>query len=967
MPNAPPSKPLNRRKGLLYSGCLIVSVFLLLQWLLLNGCRHSGTKMDKAGIEGLSAEFREPPSYSRPGVFWCWLNGHMTREAVSRDLREMSEKGIARAEIWDVAAVNNPDNTIPAGPAFLSDSSAAMIKYAFREGEKYGIKIGLVGSSGWNAGGAWVEPDWASKQLYYSEMMVEGPIRKKVDLPFPEVPRQCPKDKHGLPLFFKEVAVLAIPYKENKHLPNTGSILDLTAAFSEGKLSIDLPKGDWIIMRFICSNNGQRLIVPSPKSNGLFIDFLDPESTRKHLMHIMERLGINPGSNPGGSLAYIEFDSMELAEGIPWTDAMPGIFKKMRGYNLIKYLPVLAGWTIGEESERFLYDWKKTISDQLIFSHYCTGRQFLKEYNIDLVAEAGGPGPPTWDTCPVDALKALGNVTVPRGEFWVQHRNIFLVKEVASAAHIYGRKIVDAESFTTWRRWKDSPYDLKKIADRAFCEGLNCVTFHTFASTNPEDGLPGKTYHAGSDINHANTWWNKSKPFMDYLARCSYMLQQGLFAADACYYYGDQAPNFYPAYHDVPQKIIPEDLGEGYDYDVVNSDVILNRMEVKNGKIVLPDGLSYSLLVLPDHDHMPLDVLRKLEVLVKSGATVIGKKPVKVPCLNDFLEENSELSGLVNKMWDGIDGKEKKINPYGKGRIIYGLSTREVLSSDGIEPDFSHDLPACLDFIHRKTRDMDIYFIRNKSVEPYSGNCSFRVTDRSPELWDPSTGIQTRLEEFTEEDGRILINLDLEPGASVFVVFTRSRRSIPSIQKKTYGIDKSTTLNGSWRVTFPEGWGAPAEAQFNRLISWTESDNEGIKYFSGTACYHKTISIQEKDIQNYARIELLLGEVCDVAEVYLNGRSAGILWKPPYRLDITDLARTGDNELKIEIVNQWVNRLTGDMLSDPRDRFCRTNQPYITRDDMGYDNWAEGGDETFRLKTSGLLGPVTLIYVKNEN
>ena len=936
----------------------ILKYLLILQVFLLMGCSYNGKNIDNVGIDVISAGFKDPPSYSRPGAFWCWLNGNMSREAITRDLREMSEKGMGRAEIWDVAAVNNPGNYIPEGPAFLSDSSVALIKYAFDEGEKYGIKIGMVGSSGWNAGGTWVEPDWASKALYYSRLRIKGPVMERIEIPFPEVPSRCPKDIHGNPLFFKEVALLAIPYNEEKKIDNTIEIIDLSEEFADGHIEVDLPEGDWILLRFICSNNGQRLIVPSPKSGGLFIDFLDPEATRKHLKQFMDRLGIDPGEDSEGGLAYLEFDSMELAEGIPWTDSMPGIFKNLRGYDLLKYLPVLAGWSIHEETERFLYDWKKTISDQLIFSHYNTGRKFLEEYDIDLVAEAGGPGPPTWNTCPVDALKALGNVTVPRGEFWVRHRSIFLVKEISSASHIYGRNVVDAESFTTWRRWKDSPNDLKKIVDRAFCEGLNYVTFHTFASTNPEDGLPGRTYHAGSDINTANTWWNKSKPFMDYLSRCSYLLQQGLFVADACYYYGDQAPNFYPAYHVVPEKIIPEDLGKGYDYDVVNSDVILNRMAVKDGRIVLPDCLSYALLVLPDQDQMPLEVLRKLEELVKKGATVIGRKPVEVPYLNNFSDDNSELSELADRLWESNDKA---------GSIISGLTAREVLSAQGIDPDFNHDLPSVLDYIHRQSGETDIYFIRNTSGEFYSGNCSFRVSDKYPELWDPSTGKQSRLEKFKAGDGRISIKLDFDSGASIFVIFSKNKRSIPVVPVESADNIKSLNIDGPWKVTFPKGWGAPSEASFDNLISWTESENEGIKYFSGTASYYKTISIQEEDIQNYALIHLSLGDVCDVAEVFLNGKSAGILWKEPYRLDITNLVQAGDNELKIEIVNQWVNRLTGDMLSVTGDRFCRTNQPYITRDDQGYDNWSEDSDETFRLKKSGLLGPVKLIYSLAED
>jgi len=775
-------------KDLVFSGIILILIILFLS------CAVYEQSVKEVSIEKMSEEFVNPSNASRPGAYWCWLNGNMSREAITRDLREMSEKGMGRAEIWDVAAVNNPDNMIPAGPAFLCDSSITLIKYALSEGRRYGLEIGMVGSSGWNAGGTWVEPDWASKQLYYSQQMVKGPARKNLALTFPEVPARCPKDEHGRPLYQKEVAVLALPYNEQKKLDNTKDIIDLTGKFAEGRVSIDLPRGNWIVLRFICSNNGQRLIVPSPKSNGLFIDFLDPLSTKRHLKHFMKRLGIKHGTDKNGGLAYLEYDSMELSEGIPWTDSMPDIFMNWRGYDLIKYLPVLAGWTIGEESERFYYDWKKTISDQLIFSHYTTGREFLKQYNVDLVAEAGGPGPPVWDTCPVDALKALGNVTVPRGEFWIQHRNIFLVKEVASAAHIYGRKIVDAESFTTWRRWKDSPYDLKKIVDRAFCEGLNCVTFHTFASTGPEDGLPGRTYHAGSDINHANTWWNKSKPFMDYLARCSYMLQQGLFVADACYFYGDQAPNFYPAYHDVPQKIIPEDLGEGYDYDVVNSDVILNRMSVKNGRIVLPDGLSYSVLLLPDQDNIPLDILRKLEWMVKSGATVIGRKPLTVPGLNEYPEQNWELKQIADRMWEGIGGNNKKINVYGRGRVIHGITGREVLSHDGIGTDFSHESPSVLDYIHRRAGKSEIYFIRNKSEKTYSGNCLFRVTGMAPELWDPSNGSQVRIEEFTDENGRIALNLELEPWASVFVVFTGDKRSVPVIPHQTTRENRITNL-----------------------------------------------------------------------------------------------------------------------------------------------------------------------------
>ena len=280
------------------------------------------------------------------------------------------------------------------------------------------------------------------------------------------------------------------------------------------------------------------------------IDFFDPRATEFHLRHIVTTILQELGrkSFAGTSFKTMEFDSMELDGFTPWTETMADAFQRRVGYSVIRFLPLHAGWKLAdhETQEQFLYDWRKFVSDQLIESHYATGRKFLQSYGVKLIAEAGGPGPPIWDSNPVDGIKALGAVDIPRGEFWIRHRGIFLVKEIASAAHVYGKRLVDAESFTTWRRWVDGPLNHKELADRALCEGLNCFSGHTFASSPPEAGLPGWAYHAGTDINPRATWWPMVRGLMDYLARCSHMLRQGWFVADVCYYYGDQAPNFFP-------------------------------------------------------------------------------------------------------------------------------------------------------------------------------------------------------------------------------------------------------------------------------------------------------------------------------------------------------------------------------------------------------------------------------------
>jgi hypothetical protein len=931
----------------------VISLSMLIAGTFLTTQRESKQVLKDNRFQLLESEFVNPPNSYKPGAFWCWLNGNMSATSITRDLEAMKAKGINRAEIWDVAAVQNP-SFIPAGGAFLGDESAKLIRYAISEGKRLNMSIGIVASSGWNAGGSWVTPDWASKNLYFSKVEVEGPEKLFIDLPFPKFPEGCPMKDSVTPVFYRDVSVLAIPYSENKTISDVSTIINLNKFFNNGKLEWKAPKGKWTILRFVCSNNGQQLIVPSPNSNGLFIDFFDPQATKRHLKYFMDKLGVTTENAAEAGLAYFEFDSMELAEGTPWTDSFPSIFKKNQGYDIEKYLPVLAGWEIGSISKRFRYDFNQTVSDQLIYSHYQTGTEFLEKYNAKLIAESGGPGAPVWETCPVDALKALGAVSVPRGEFWIKHRNMFLIKEIASASHIYGKKIVDAESFTTWRRWKDSPFDLKKTVDRAFCEGLNNITFHTFASTNPEDGFPGRTYHAGYDINTGTTWWNKSKPFFDYLSRCSFMLQQGLFVADACYYYGDQSPNFFPLFHDVPEKPTIKGLGKGYDYDVINSEVILTRMSVKDGRLILPDGMSYAVMLLPDQVHMPLEVLKKISDLVKAGATVVGPKPATVPGLHDWNNENIALKKLANELWGAIDGKTNFENIVGKGRVIWGLTADEVLKKKQIEPDFSFTGQSQIDFIHRTTPFAEIYFLRNEKDYAINAMCNFRVKGMYPEIWDASKGTIAHVPVERTNDQLTSFKIALPPHGSAFVVFNRNNRSQQLISAGNINKATVTAISGPWELSFPPNWGAPATAVFDTLMSWTESADQGIKYFSGTAVYRNSFNLDEESIKKKLTIDL--GELRDVAEVFINGKSADILWKKPYQTDITQFVKIGRNELKIEIVNLWVNRMTGDMLADSKNRYCKTNQPY-----MKSEVWP-GGDEPFRLQTAGLLGPVTLHY-----
>jgi hypothetical protein len=907
--------------------------------------------------DDLRSGFIDPPVASRPGAYWCWLNGSITKEQITRDLEEMKAKGMGGAEIWDVEALRNPDQFVPAGPAFMGDESVDLIAHAIQEGTRLGLRLGIVTSSGWNAGGSWVPPHFAGKGLFWSQTGVEGPAQIDVVLPFPKC-EHAPKGSDGLPVFRKEVAVLAVP--AGKSLADVNAVRNLTGMMDdEGRLRWNAPTGKWMLLRVVCSNHGQQLIVPSPNSRGPMIDFIDPAATEFHMRFMADKILAKLGRKDfrGTAMQYFELDSMELEHGVLWSDDFGARFEEQRGYSPIQYLPLLMDWKLADEDQngRFHADFKKTISDQLIFSHYVTGSKVLKEYGLDLVAEAGGPGPPIWNSCPVDAIKALGAVDIPRGEFWMGNpKHIFLIKEIASASHVYGKGLVDAEAFTTWRRWIDGPVAHKQLADRALCEGLNHFTIHTFASSPPEAGVPGRAYHAGTDINTTATWWPKARPFMDYLARTSYLLRQGWFVGDVCYYYGDQAPNFYPSHHFVPRKIVRPELGLGYDYDVCSSQVILERMQVRDGRIVLPDGMSYAILTLPDQDAMPLDVLRKITSLVEAGATVVGRKPSRTHALKNAPENDAELRRLADSLWGDCDGDKIKEHRFGKGRVLWGPSWREVLGGMGIGPDFQVMDEARrddFDYIHRTTDQAEIYFVSNRTMTGKSLDCIFRVPPGRVELWDPLTGGSAAVTAVAA-DGGSRLRLDLAPAGSVFVVFHKADASqTPPSAEVVFSPAKVTQevlmIDGPWTLRFPAGWGAPESVVIEQLACWTASADAGVKYFSGTASYETSLIAPESPT---GKLWLDLGDLKDVAEVFLNGKSVGVVWTPPYRVPVDGILKPGKNHLKVDVSNLWANRILGDQTMPEGGTYTRTNMSGSLR------------ESPKAPLPSGLFGPVRLVH-----
>jgi hypothetical protein len=1002
----------------------------------------------KSSVLGdLKDGFQKPPSFAKPRVFWWWLNSMATKESITRDLEELKDKGFGGAMIFDAGSSSyRVAHKTEAGPFCGSKEWKELFAFALKEADRLGLELSLNIQSGWNPGGPTVKSEDAMKKIVWTEKRFIGPAKISESLP------------QAKGVYYQDIAIQAYRHNEdiihkpikhwgykslNKQFRGSGayplhklreqesdaqndfdlkseSVFDLTGQLDKnGTLQWIVPEGTWIVLRFGSVLTGAQVSTSSDGYSGLSFDHLSTKALETFFNDVVDPILVSGGNYVGKSLRYLHTDSWEMRL-TNWTKNFLEDFREFRGYEMRPYLPVLAGRIVDnrEISNRFLYDFRKTVSDCIADRMYKQFAKLTHERGLLVHPESGGP-----HSAPIDGLKCLGRNDVPMGEFWARantHRvsedaRLF-IKQSSSAAHIYGKRFVAGEGPTTiGPQWERSPKDLKSVFDRNFCEGINRFFWHCFTSSPKEFGLPGNEYFAGTHLNPNTTWWNQSEAFIDYLARTSFLLSQGLFQADVCFYYGDDVPNF------VLRKHTIEGLGPGYDYDECNAEVILNRMSVKDKNIVLPDGMRYRVLSLPNREAITPEVLEKIEKMVKDGATVVGPKPTKSTGLKGYPNSNGNVKEIADRLWGACDSINVTENQYGRGRIFWGKSLREVLRDDGILPDFSYKSgqdSAQLDYIHRKADDIDIYFVVNRLARfgiydtkyryltdlpdrHERVDCSFRVTGKVPEIWDPMTGEITKLAIYKEDDGITLVPLHLKPEGSVFIIFrdgpdenniisvdddsgaifpvsagragkhppirtqkmrnklilevfeagnyelTGSNGKTVSVQMEK--LDNNIDVDGAWDVFFPKGWGAPEKIIFQELVSWTESTDPGIRYFSGTAEYRKTVIIPENLLAKN-RLYLDLGNVQELAEVIVNGDSLGVLWMPPFIIDITESVITGNNDFAICVVNLWPNRLIGDQFLPQEKRFSRTNIHKFKKSD--------------NLRISGLLGPVRIIPVR---
>ena len=1034
----------------------------------------------------LEEGFKTPPPDARPQTWYHLMNGNVTKAGITRDFEEMARLGLGGVQIFDVGCDIPPGDVKFGSPEWFD-----LLRHAHNEAKRFGLKLGIHNCSGWSSsGGPWVTPADAMKVTMHAEFFATGPSRfsRKLsrikrdngfyadiaELAYPTIEKgatlsnangKTGRSRKGMSV---ELSSLA---RDTKEFPAAmviakGKIIDITSKMTnDGTLTWDVPAGKWTIFRlgYIC--NGRRNRLPSKDGDGLEVDKFSAAAFDRHFDAYMGRLcrevGLQRRSRgdrpttvtpPPTGLSNIHIDSWEVGCQ-NWTHGLEKTFEKRVGYSIIPYLPVLAGHVVGsvDESERFCEDFRRLLADLLAENYAGRMAERCHEYGLKFTCEPYGPSN-------ADDLQYGEKVDVPMSCFWMDGTcgpGKFPCMDnshyAASLAHVWGRRYAADEAFTAGPpnggRWLETPFSIKWQNDRAFAKGCNLIVYHRFTHQPWTDDkyLPGMTMGRwGMHLDRTQTWWHLADGWFRYQARCQWMLQEGRFVADALYWNGEEVPK-----HGWP-KI---DLPSGYEFDVCATKVV-EQLKVRNGKVVVPGGVEYEILVLPDGDTMTERMVKRVGELVDAGARVVApRRPVRAPGLGRARtpaaqtasvqqQEGSAQTASVQQQ-AGVAALVAAVPSYralvdavwAKG--VLECSPTEALQRLGVEPDFACDLKDVA-WIHRTGRARspsappyaDWYFVACGSATNVSFEASFRIAGKVPEIWNAETGEIRAAATWRVEGGRTVVRLDFPPSGSAFVVLRREsgesgksgnpgESGISGISGES-GMSGKSRISGPWQVSFPIDWytGGSAMKTFDwpALKDWTSDADPDVKYFSGTATYRKRFALSPSALSlpsvgrspRDRRIFLDLGNVKDFAEVEVNGKSYPPLWRPPFRVDITDAVKTASVQqqdvaftsqppvqqqdaaitsqqplaidLEIRITNLWPNRLIGDETLYPPDcewalrwhGWQKLNEPGIKE----IPQWVKDGKpsptgrHTFTtwkhwtkddaLLPSGLLGPVVI-------
>ena len=725
------------------------------------------------------------------------------------------------------------------------------------------------------------------------------------------------------------------PEIENKELAiSQESVLDISDQMdAAGNLNWEAPEGEWTVMRFGMTPTGVENHPAAPQGKGYEVDKANRDLTRFHFENFIGEFLKRIPEESKSAFKYVIADSYETGSQ-NWTDDFEQKFEKRYGYNPIKYLPVFSGRIVGsvEESDRFLWDLRRAVADDVAYEYVGGLREIANENGLKLWLENYGH----WGF-PSEFLMYGGQSDFVSGEYWNEGTlgNIEC-KAASSAAHIYGKKTTSAECFTAGHRsFVRHPAMLKKRGDWGMTEGINHHVLHVYIHQPDSDKVPGSNAWFSTEFNRQNTWFEQSKTYFDYIRRSQHLLQQGTYAADLCYFIGEDAPIMTGATNPAVPK--------GYSFDYINAEVIMNRMSVKDGRLVLPDGMNYGMMVLPPLETIRPELLAKLEQLVSEGGKIYGQAPKNSPSLQNYPQSDEQVNALASKLWAG----DAKIKTYGKGAVIVGIPLQEALDNFKINKDV--EVSDDVLWTHREQEGLEIYFLTNQSGKDIEVNPSFRVEGLKPQLWDAVTGEIKEFSDYTVTDGRTSIPLKMEVDRSWFLVFSNASNEFvgKATVENTPEYQVAQIIDTSWNIDFESKNIAPKTITTTKLMDWSKSEDDLLKYYSGTANYTTTFSYQKSDAKE---VQIDLGNVGVMATVTLNGKNVGTSWMAPYRLNITDVLQEGENKLEIKVVNVWRNRLTGDKTLPVEQRTTSVLVDNITPEEA--------------MSSSGLMGPVTIQVLK---
>ncbi|MDE7397609.1 MAG: glycoside hydrolase family 2, partial [Muribaculum sp.] len=686
----------------------------------------------------------------------------------------------------------------------------------------------------------------------------------------------------------------------------------------DGTLTWEAPEGQWVVSRLAMVPTGVTNSPAVPEATGLETDKMSREHIRAHFDNFMGEILRRIPAEDRKSFKIVVEDSYETG-GQNWTDGLEKKFEERYGYSPLPYLPTLQGIPVGNQdlSDRFLWDLRRLVAD-MIADEYVAGLAEVSHENglttwLENYGHWGFPG---------EFLMYGSRSDEIGGEFWSEGTLGDIENRAASScAHIYGKPRVWAESCTSGGPvFSRYPAIMKQRVDRFFTEGINSTLLHLYIHQDETDVEPGLAAWFGNEFNRKNIWFEQMDVFSNYLKRCNYVLQQGIYVADVAYFIGEDAPKM--------TGVCDPALPAGYSFDYINGEILRDHARVVNGHLVLDAGMEYSLLVLPKQETIRPELLEKIKTLVENGLTVLGPQPERSPSLQDYPAADNKVKALAAEMWAPVGEDGKSVKEVGKGRVYSGYSIEEIFAEQGIIPDLvvaeGQQMPL---FIHRSLKDAQIYFVSNPTEQKVNLDLTLRAgsKDTYPQLWDPITGEVRNLPAYTVNDnGSVTIPVTFYPIQSFFIVLRKGESPAKSLTENFPAPEVAYDFVEPWNVDFDAARRGPKETvSMDSLYSWSDSDNDSIKYYAGKAVYTTTIDIPEINagLQYYLDFDCIMV----MGRVFVNDQEVGGVWTLPYAINITPYLKAGNNDIKVEVVNNWKNRLIGDQALPEDERPTKTN------------------------------------------